>query len=90
MQSNVSLSLFTVKVPFSPLSITCTGSSSPGPPVNRPFVGASQHSKGILAGEDTQTSLCSDDCCSLPCTAVENAKCFQGQLGASSAELALY
>lgn len=57
MQSDISLSLaLCVRVLFSPLSITCIGSSSPAPPVNGSFVGASQHSKGILAGEGTQTN----------------------------------
>ncbi len=66
-----------VKVHFAPLSITYTGSSSPALPVNGAFVGASQHSKGILAGEGTQINPHSDECCKYHLT-TENAKCSDG------------
>lgn len=44
----------------------------PPPPLQwmGPLWGASQHSKGILAGEGMQTIQCSDDYCSKPYTAV--------------------
>lgn len=41
-----------IKVSCPPLSITCTGSASPASQVNGAFVGASQHSRGILVGEN--------------------------------------
>lgn len=61
----LSLSLPPLVCHLFPLSIKFISSSSPAPPVNGPFVGASYHSKGIHAGECTQAIPHSDECCSL-------------------------